>query len=310
VITSDAVLAVAVLAGSGLAVEHEPLTCVRIDTYPRVEARGVPAADVAAAELQFRTGETGWYRTPMARTTDGWAALLPRPSGARDAFEYRVAFTSTQAGEPVSTPSVLVPVTSTCAASAVPAVPATIVVTVPEGAPVVPPVPAGFSPAGVAGAEVAAGGSSKTPLVIAGTGVVATAAIAGAVASTGGGPAPLPEVDVPTLRFNVTVPPPGSTVSVSSGTLSVFMLLDHVPTRSPVFDWRAEFLRGPIPAPCVSMSGRFGFIDTLGIILTAPLVPAAGCTLPVDTTLLRMVFEVDGATVHLSTTEVPFRFEP
>jgi hypothetical protein len=106
------------------------------------------------------------------------------------------------------------------------------------------------------------------------------------------------------------VPPPGSTVSVSSGTLSVIMLLDHIPTVSPVFDWLVEFVRAPNEAPCVFMSGRFGSISSIGIVLTAPLVQVPGCTLPADTSFVRVLLTVDGRTVHFSTTEAPFHFVP
>jgi hypothetical protein len=305
------------LAEGVLQIEHQPLTCVRLDQYARVTAKAEPAAEVAAAELQFRAGQTGWYRTPMARTVDGWTALLPRPTTARDAFEYRVAFTSVRAEEVAATRSTMVPVTTTCAAAAESAVATAIVVRVPEGVPVVPPVPAGFSPTGVVSVEAAAAaskmahpatGSMNKPLVIAAAGGVAAAAIAG-IASAGEDPKE-PEADLPTARFNVTVPPPGSTVSVSSGTLSVIMLLDHIPTVSPVFDWIVELLGTPSEPPCVVMGGRFGSISSIGIVLTAPMVRGPGCTLPADTSFLRVVLAVDGRPVHSSTTEAPFHFVP
>jgi hypothetical protein len=307
VITS-AVLAFALVAGGGLAVEHEPLACVRIDTYPRVEAHGVPAADVAAAELHFRTGTGGWYRIHMTRAGETWTALLPRPTTARDAFEYRVALTPSSLGEPVVSPAVSVPVTPTCATSSASSVAASIVVTIPEGAPVVPPVPAGFSPMGVVAAESPRAGSSRKPLLLAGAGVIGAAVIVGAAASSDG---PVSEPDIPTFRLFATVPVPGSPVSLTAGSLRVFLTLSHAPSPPLDFEWSIWFRRPSDGQTCVLMQDTFRGADGTGLVLTAPLTATGGCgPAPFDTSNARLIIDVGADVVQDETLEIPFRFEP
>jgi hypothetical protein len=304
--TIGTALAVAALAGSGLSVEHEPLGCVRIDTYPRVVARGVPAGDVAAAELQFRTGTGGFYRTPMARTGESWTALLPRPTNARDTVEYRVALTSTSLGEPVTSPTVSAPVTPTCATASESSIAGPIVVTVPEGSPVVPPVPLGLSPIGVVAAEGAPGGGSRKPIVLAGAGVVAAAAVAGAVGATG----EPSNVVLPAFMFNNTTPAPGSTVSIASGRLTVLVNMLQVPAEPVDLLYIVEF-RSATGTACVAMSGSYPGADRRELALVAPLTNLGSCgPTPIDTTTARIRIAIQELLAHDETVGFPFRFEP
>jgi hypothetical protein len=302
-------LAYALLAGGGLSVEHEPLTCVRIDTYPRVEARGVPAAEVAAAELHFRAGSGGWYRIPMTRAGDAWVALLPRPTSARDRFEYQVALTSTSVDEPALSATVTVPVTPTCATASESSIAGSIVVTVPEGSPVVPPVPAGFSPVGVVAAEPPDAGSPRKPLILAGAGVVAAATVAGAVASTGQPPGS--DVFIPAFMFNTTIPEPGSTVSIASGRVTVLVNMLQIPAEPVDFGFMVEFRSSASLAPCVVMSGTYNGADRIGLSLVTPLANTGFCgSPPIDTATLRLSITIGTIQAHEETVGFPFRFEP
>lgn len=307
-----ALMYAAAAAAAPVELRHEPLTCVPANRYALVTASAVPPAAGASANLQFRTDPGGgWYAIAMTNENGGWTARLPRPTPSLQSFEYRVVVTSTATDATVSQP-VRVRVSAGCeAAGTQPSIATPIVVKVPDGAPVVPPVPGGFSPAGVVAAQ-----PPRKPRFTAGTiardaGIVlAGAAAVKVIGATGFKPrdrAP----DIPSFAFTGTSPPPGSVLSLSSGTLVVFMVMDHEPEQPLTLQWRVDLLHSPSGPACAFMQSVFnGAQRPAGLALTAPLTSTHGCGDRFEVTNARLVISVGGGFVYDAVHALPFRIEP
>jgi hypothetical protein len=298
-------------AAATLEVEHMPATCVPADRYLRIDARGVPAAEAARAELQFRADAAGpWYSIAMTAGPEGWTAFLPRPSAALERFEYRIAATARDAASVVSGPYAVRVGRGPeeCGATAPPALEAPIAVTVPAGAPVTPPVPAGFSPAGVVAAEGAR--SSHRGLKIAGAivaGAVGIATAAGVASSTSEPPATGPPT-VPDLRFNAIRPPPGSVIALGRDTLVVELLMATEPAIPMNLGWQVSLEAGG--EECVIMFGVFNGVQRpLGLALTGPFRPP-GCRLPLETDTVHIYVTHRDQIVYDQSLRLPYRIEP
>lgn len=306
-------------ADAGIEIRHDPITCVPLDSHARVSARGVPAGQVSAAELQFRVDSTSdWYSTRLSYTGVEWSGLLPRPRRPLQRFEYRIAMTSAPsetgaAAETAESAPYTVIVSDASVGCRTPVQLTTgspIVVTVPAGAPVVPPVPPGFSPIGILAdqAQIRPAKASLTKWAILGGVVVAGAAVA-AVAAKGSNEAVAPE-DIPGFSFQGTNPNPGAVLSLSRSTLAVFVRMSREPRAALTFIWRLELRSGPGGQPCVVMNDLFrGAQRPLDLILSAPLNPG-GCGESFSVTEGRLTIDVAGELVLDTTLGLPFRFEP
>jgi hypothetical protein len=297
---------------SPVEISHEPLSCVPRDRYARFSARGVPADDVARAELQFRTGpDAAWYATSMTAAAGEWSALLPRTTSSLSVFEYRIAMT-TRTLETAVTPPFGVRVaeaSDACAATAQDALDLPIMVRVPPGAPMVPPVPAGFSPAGVVAAQLQVASGSKKPLVLIGSG--GALGVAAALASSLGGSLDPAAVDIPSFTFSGTLPNPGTVLSLGHGSLAVLVTMSHEPSRALDFDWRLELRADPEGPVCLVMENVFNDARwPLSLVLTAPLAATGACGERFEVAFARLTIDVAGTRALDSTRRLAFVIEP
>jgi hypothetical protein len=142
--------------------------------------------------------------------------------------------------------------------------------------------------------------------VLAGAGVVAAAAVAGAVGATG----EPSNVVLPAFMFNNTTPAPGSTVSIASGRLTVLVNMLQVPAEPVDLLYIVEF-RSATGTACVAMSGSYPGADRRELALVAPLTNLGSCgPTPIDTTTARIRIAIQELLAHDETVGFPFRFEP
>lgn len=294
-------------------IRHDPVECVPLDRYERIGARGLPAEQVAAADLQFRVDPDGaWYTVHMKAADGEWSAVLPRPMPALERFEYRVVMTSREL-ERTATPPFVVRVAADpteCPGGSRSSVSAAIVVSVPEGAPVVPPVPPGFNPTGVVPDEkVERASSGKKWMLLGAAGVaggLGALAVAGSSEST-----PVIEQDIPNFIFVKPSPPPTSVLSLSRSMLLLFVEMDHEPAKPLTFNWRFEMRKDDGSVTCVTMSDVFRDAQSPpSLILTAPLTPTGACGGHFGVHSCRLTINVQGAQVFDRTFGFPFTFEP
>jgi hypothetical protein len=279
-VVGAAAMSVSLARGSVVEIRHEPTTCAPLDLYTRISARGIPAANVASAELQFRLdAESPWYSVRMSREGDAWSAFLPRPSSSLGRFEYRIEMVSTD-GETASTTPAVVRVSSDpagCAAEARVAVRGAIVVGVPPGAPVVPPVPPGFNPTGVVAEDKPKhSGGGKTLAILGG------AALAGGIAAVtlnGGSDTSSPlSPEIPDFAYSGTIPPPGSVIHPDSTEFVVLVDMSQEPREPLTFLWIFEMTAEAGGGTCLFMSDTYvGAKHPTSLALVAPLMESGQC---------------------------------
>jgi hypothetical protein len=296
-------------------IQHDPLACVPLDRYARISARGAPADQVASAELQFRANGGGaWYSIRMTSQAGDWSAVLPRPTASLGGFEYRLVMAS-KTLEPAAAGPYSVRVSGGADACVVPAessLSSSIVVGVPAGAPVVPPVPEGFSPAGAVAAqerERAGSRSKRTPLILAGLGLAGGAA---AIAVAAGSGTAQPALDIPSFAFDGASPNPDSVLSLSRGSLQVFVRMSHEPEQPLTFIWRLDLRSAAPGAPlCLYMTDVFvGAQRPTRLVLTAPLNNSGACGDRFEVEVGRLTIGVRNQPVLDATLALPYKVEP
>ena len=299
-------------AHAAIEIQHEPITCVPLDRFARISAKGSPADQITRAELQFRAdATTDWYSSRMEGGIGQWSGLLPRPRKPLEHFEYRIVMASASDESAETRPfTVSVSDGSTPCRSVLEPSPGPLVVTVPPGAPVVPPVPPGFSPVGVVAAQEqirpAKGGVGKWAIL---GGVVIAGGVGAAVAAQGSNKAEAPP-DIPQFSFSTTVPGPGNLLSLSGSTLQVIVHMSRQPAVPLTFNWRFELRTLPGGPPCVSMSGLFnGAKDPLDLILSSPFSPGA-CGTNFSTTEGQLTITIVDRQILNERIGIPFHFEP
>jgi hypothetical protein len=304
---SLAALALAAALPGAAPLEHTPVACVPTDRYTRISARA--GAPVAGAELQFRLGPDGdWYAVRMTAQGETWSGVLPRPQPRLERFEYRLAVTDARAA--VSYSDAYAVAVGACAgdgAESAAEVAEPIVVRVPAGAPVVPPVPAGFSPAGVVGAE-APPRSSPWRKVAWIAGGVAAGGIAAAASGAGAGPAEPP--NVPDFSIATVSPGPGSQLSISRDRVTVFVEVRGEPATPLTFSWVVGLSGGQRREPCLIMSdvAAIGSERPSRLALSAPLRTMGLCGTVFDVLFVTVTIVVDGQVVREMTEPVTYRF--
>jgi hypothetical protein len=294
-------------------IQSEPVTCVLVDRYARVFARGVPPDEVGTAALEFRADAAApWYAVRMAAEGDGWAGFLPRPRPGLERFWYRIVM-----GRPGQAPSSTAPVAvrvvsdpSACPREGGSALSAPIVVRVPAGVPVIPPVPAGFSPTGVVSdQELGHPDSRKTLKIVAGVGLAGGLTAVALVGSKGGTTPPPP--DIPDFLFDATQPAPGGVLHVGSRELIVFVRMSREPSQPLTFNWRFEMQSAAGPQVCVVMSDVFpGAQSPPNLSLVAPLASTGLCGERFDVLACHLTIQVETRRVLDLIIDLPFRFEP
>src|SRR5688572_25705976 len=72
-------------------IEHQAVACVVAERHPQLQARFVPAEDVARARVFFRTGANSpWYAVTMTSAGGVLTGVLPRPKKSLEQFTYYV----------------------------------------------------------------------------------------------------------------------------------------------------------------------------------------------------------------------------
>jgi hypothetical protein len=207
-----------------LNIEHEPPACMLAEAYPELEAR-IEAEEPPKATLRFRArGESRWYGVPMFSREGRFTAVLPKPKASAKGVEYSIEAAGRLAGQ-AKTQVFDVPVIEGADAcggkriAALAASPGQIGVEVPDGTRSLPP---GFSEKNVVGNYVSGKpvkGHPRTALFAvlgAGAGAVGLAQITGKKAVPDAG-----EAQDVSLLLTSSSPPPGSTVSLKNGAMSV-----------------------------------------------------------------------------------------
>jgi len=299
-------------SAAALEIRHLPLPCVVVDRFARVAATASPAA--RTAELRFRADPAGpWYAVAMKPENGEWSAFLPRPTASLPRFEYSIVM-SGEGQETAETPAYPVTVgtdPAACGGADRSSVSSSIVVQVPAGAPVVPPVPLGFNPTGVVAAEQPVATGGKKAYIIGGAAAVAAAVGGLAVAGGGSDTGPPGPDPIPGFHFEGTNPAPESTVSISQGTLQIFLRMDREPTDPLTVDWRAEWRATGFAPICVTMAGTLrGVQRPTDLVLTGPLLAQRPCGDDSRASFVRIQVTANGLSVFDMIGDLPFRFEP
>lgn len=108
-------------AGAGPVIQHQPLTCVPAEGNTRITAKATSADSVTSMKVYFRSNiASSEYFIEMRRDSDGsfWA-LLPKTSPATNAVAYRIV-AKDSSGLVTATPLVTVSAASSCAAASRP----------------------------------------------------------------------------------------------------------------------------------------------------------------------------------------------
>ncbi len=192
-------------ARADVAIDHDGVTCIVAERFPRFEARFEPAAQVSRARLHFRPASgPHWYSVARKVEGDVFVGVTPKPKKSLKRVDYYIETTDTAFAAPRTTefnPAVEAGL-GACKDKvlAAPLSSASVLIEGPAGAPLVP---VGFDPQGVVAASAVAaattaaavaGGVGKTALIVGGVAVggvgIAAAAAGGGDTSppTGGGP--------------------------------------------------------------------------------------------------------------------------
>ncbi len=211
-----------------VAIQHQGRTCAANGVFVRLEATVTPSWGVHDPIVRFRSEEAaGWYAVTMLPSGgDSFATTVPKPRGAKS-FEYFIEVsgydeTETRTDEFQVT---VVDKMEECAEAAADSKEAggVLIVDVPRDIADPPPVPPGFSIRGTAN-DIGVLEIGKNKALIAGGVALAGVAAYGIAAASKPPEAyvgPEPFVDSPGIAFVASNPPPGSTLSLSSGTLSL-----------------------------------------------------------------------------------------
>lgn len=301
-------------------IEHPTLGCVLHSQFPRIEARIRPVESVQRAWVRFRSDEkAGWYSVPLRREGDVYVGLLPKPKWAKSFAYYLEAVN--QSTESTRTPESSVAVVkhrhgcgemqlSPSLADA-----SGLIVEKPPGAsPKATGVPPGFSGRGTVWGIGAFDWSPRTTFWVTGgmltAGGVAVAALKGQESGHEAAPAP---VFLFRISIRSSAPPPGSTISLSGGSLAMRLTVELHSTHQFGEGQRPAFIRvdffGPGSAtPCVSMMSPKGPGSGAGVddfIVNGPLVASQACTQRFTTTQVTASLLVSSLSLAPDTAPVP-----
>jgi Flp pilus assembly protein TadD len=311
---------------TAFAIDHEPVTCVASDSFPRVAARVSPPGSVSA-KVFFRADDRGpWYAVRLRSEDDVYSAILPRPRST-PSFRYYIEATAedTRTARTPEHVTKVVDRAEKCGAAKPSAVATAtgIVVEPPPGAAENKPVPSGFSARGTVG-EV--GQFEMSTKVAVGAGLVlAGAAVAGAAAAAKKEPvstattiAPRPDLggDITLLS---TDPARGGTISFAGSVVSVTFraVSPYAVPAGPVrvtFSNTRSFLNN-----CATLTGSHPGLsvnEPITVTVTGRVTPGF-CGDRFDSPLLRILMQQSGGPQVLQTgtgftpdIAVPFAFVP
>lgn len=190
------------IATQGPTLEHDPVDCVVVGSYPVFPACFGPADQLARGRVYFQVeAGTAWYYVDMKQQAPCWAGVLPKPTRAllnrHIRYYVEVITPSLASARTADHAALVVSSAGECKGKIVAAIS-------PTGPAVVQPLlPGGFSVGGV-----------SVPLIVAGAGG-AVGAIAVVARPSGPGPSPTPTPG-PIPRSQPT-PSPGPTPTPSPG---------------------------------------------------------------------------------------------
>ena len=168
-----------------LDIDHKAVACVVANRFPRLEARLLPADNVAVARVVFQGASPEWYSVAMKSGAGGYSGVLPKPLKSLKAFRYYIEVTDralVTSRTPDYTANVVEGV-GECPNRIVAAALATASVIL-QGPAGLVALPAGFAPVGVIAGGAA--GASTAGVATAGSGASAGAAgAAGGAAGSG-----------------------------------------------------------------------------------------------------------------------------
>ena len=172
----------------GVTIDHNGVGCVVAGKFVQLDARLVPADQVARARVQFRGSDAGpWYFVDMKPIGGVYTGFLPRPLKTLKKMSYYVEVVDRAFGTrrtPEFAPQVAAGPGS-CDQKTMMATVGTVTSVAVGGPTGAAAVPAGFSSAGVA--PVAAGGAAASSAAVAGTTAGVVGGAAAVAAATGGG---------------------------------------------------------------------------------------------------------------------------
>lgn len=293
-----------------LLIEHEPVACVLADAFPSVVAR-FSGEDLGRARVRFRGEGEAWYSVSMFPTPDGgYSAVLPRPKASLKTLRYAVEATDRDAGQ-VSTPEYAASVVTradACTAGALAAIavsPPLIDVEVPDGTRSGPPGFSGKNVLGVYASGKPVKGRPRTALIgVAGAGAAAAGIALLKNEPVGSSAPPPPDPSMAYVRFESSSPPPGSTVSLDRGSLSMRFTINMYTTFRQGTPYSVELFAdatGPT-RPCVVLAGAL----PVELTLYTPTTVTASTPFAAVDAGCGSSFTVSGARVKLERTGFGF----
>ncbi len=168
---------------------HRPVGCALAESFPLLEARFAPAADVAIARVLFQAQSAEWYSVKMKAEGPVFTGVLPRPKKNLKSFRYYIEVTDKALATNHTIQYVIAVVDNHGACKgtllAGPLGSASVLLERPAGAPALP---AGFASSGVV-AVAGPGSATRAAGSAPASGVVSATPAAG---TTGAGDAPAP----------------------------------------------------------------------------------------------------------------------
>ncbi len=280
-------------------IEHSAIVCVPPKTFPRLEARIEPPDSVAEANAFFRSdADEGWYAVRLRPDGERFVAVLPRPRSI-ESFRYYLEVTS-GSSQVTRTPEHVTTVARhlrECADSSSVAMSSAsgLIVQAPAG--IKRSVPRGFSSQGTSGDigqfEMSLGVTLAAAALVGGGAATVALSQAGKEAP-GFPPVGEPFVTGPGIAFDGSMPPPGSTLSRSSGSLAVQLRI-FSPEALAGAMITAAFFNDINSNPCLLLRTRQDVEASriASVVVSGPTRLEIGCSARL--TLTRLSVSVAGA---------------
>ena len=286
-----------------ISIRHTGRTCAANGVFIHLAASVVPSWGVHDPIVRFRSEANGaWYSAIMLPAgADDFTTTLPKPRGA-PGFEYYIEVSSYDETT-TRTDDFQVAVVKKreeCAEAAEDPdkVASVLIIDPPRDVSDPPPVPPGFSIRGTT-ADVGMLEIGKNKALLAG-GValagVAAVAVAAASQPPGEYEGPHPFEDGPGVEFVTSDPPPGSTLSLSSGHIAIQLNL-FSPQPMPGARIRAELALSQNGGPCIVVQTHHDLPGgrTESVVVSGPILRNELCNIRFPLEVLRVaVVEADG----------------
>jgi hypothetical protein len=291
----------AVATAGSLQIIPRGIDCVIADRFPRIDALLTPPDQVSLARVLFRTKDSeGWYWVRMDHEGDRFVAVLPKPGKGLKDFRYYIEASDTEfetSQTPEYEPQVVVD-PEACRAKMIASTVASakVIMHVPTGYKV-PPVPGGFSVRGtLRTGEERLGIFPHMSLT---TALLAAGAVGAGAVAVGLSVAKPTNMNQGTVTLLDSTPPPGSTISLSSGSLVVNLRVvttqDVLPGPVLLSLLRANQTPGSLSPPqsCVSLTSalRPGFAAGTPQNVSFSGLGGSSCSAPFTVSEARLILQ-------------------